>query len=143
VSKALGGFELIRELGRGTQSVVDLAPQTPAPVADSRQSTIEFLLRRMRHKSDFPALSESVGAINRITTSENQNLAELSNTILKDFSLTNKILRMVNSVHYRQAGGGSISTVSRAIVVLGLDAVRSIAITVMLFEHLQTKDNAD
>jgi hypothetical protein len=32
-----------------------------------RQSTIEFLLRRMRHKSDFPALSESVAAINRIT----------------------------------------------------------------------------
>jgi HD-like signal output (HDOD) protein len=143
VSKDLGRFELISEQGRGTRSGVDLVPETPAPVADSRQSTIEFLLRRMRHQSDFPALSESVGAINRITASENQNLAELSNTILKDFSLTNKILRMVNSVHYRQAGGGSISTVSRAIVVLGLDAVRSIAITVMLFEHLQNKDNAD
>ncbi|WP_291987060.1 serine/threonine protein kinase [Candidatus Accumulibacter sp. ACC007] len=120
-----------------------LAPERPVPGADARQSTIEFLLRRMRHKSDFPALSESVGAINRITASENQNLAELSNTILKDFSLTNKILRMVNSVHYHQAGGGSISTVSRAIVVLGLDAVRSIAITVMLFEHLQNKDNTN
>jgi len=120
-----------------------LAAENPAPAADARPSTIEFLLRRMRHKSDFPALSESVGAINRITASENQNLSELSNTILKDFSLTNKILRMVNSVHYRQAGGGSISTVSRAVVVLGLDAVRSIAITVMLFEHLQNKDNAD
>ena len=143
MSKDLGRFELISEQGRGTRSGVDLVPETPAPVADSRQSTIEFLLRRMRHQSDFPALSESVGAINRITASENQNLAELSNTILKDFSLTNKILRMVNSVHYRQAGGGSISTVSRAIVVLGLDAVRSIAITVMLFEHLQNKDNAD
>jgi c-di-GMP-related signal transduction protein len=33
--------------------------------------------------------------------------------------------------------------VSRAVVVLGLDAVRSIAITVMLFEHLQNKDNAN
>ncbi|MQM34306.1 serine/threonine protein kinase [Accumulibacter sp.] len=120
-----------------------LAPETPVAGVEARQSTIEFLLRRMRHKSDFPALSESVGAINRITSSENQNLAELSNTILKDFSLTNKILRMVNSVHYRQAGGGNISTVSRAIVVLGLDAVRSIAITVMLFEHLQNKDNSN
>jgi serine/threonine protein kinase len=49
------------------------------------QSTIDFLLRRMRHKSDFPALSESVGAINRITASENQSISEVSNTILKDF----------------------------------------------------------
>ncbi|MBE2259376.1 MAG: HDOD domain-containing protein [Rhodobacteraceae bacterium] len=120
-----------------------LRPASPAPSADTRQSTIEFLLRRMRHKSDFPALSESVGAINRITASENQSISDLSNAILKDFSLTNKILRLVNSVHYRQAGGGSISTVSRAVVVLGLDAVRSIAITVMLFEHLQNKANAN
>jgi serine/threonine protein kinase len=119
-----------------------LAPENPAPSADPRQSTIDFLLRRMRHKSDFPALSEAVGAINRITASENQSISEVSNTILKDFSLTNKILRMVNSAYYQQAGGGNISTVSRAVVVLGLDAVRSIAITVMLFDHLQNKENA-
>ena len=117
----------------------------PPPVGeaiDARQSTIDFLLRRMRHKSDFPALSESVGAINRITASENQSVSQLANTILKDFSLTNKILRMVNSAYYQQAGGGNISTVSRAVVVLGLDAVRSMAITVLLLEHLQNKDNA-
>ncbi|HOG03772.1 MAG TPA: HDOD domain-containing protein, partial [Accumulibacter sp.] len=119
-----------------------LVPENLAPSTDPRQSTIDFLLRRMRHKSDFPALSEAVGAINRITTSENQSISEVSNTILKDFSLTNKILRMVNSAYYQQAGGGNISTVSRAVVVLGLDAVRSIAITVMLFDHLQNKENA-
>ncbi|EXI85649.1 MAG: Serine/threonine-protein kinase PrkC [Candidatus Accumulibacter sp. BA-94] len=118
----------------------------PPPVGeanDARQSTIDFLLRRMRHKSDFPALSESVSAINRITTAENQSVSQLANTILKDFSLTNKILRMVNSAYYQQAGGGNISTVSRAVVVLGLDAVRSMAITVLLLEHLQNTDNAD
>lgn len=119
-----------------------LTPETLVPSTDPRQSTIDFLLRRMRHKSDFPALSESVGAINRITASENQSISEVSNTILKDFSLTNKLLRMVNSVYYQQAGGGNISTVSRAVVVLGLDAVRSIAITVLLLDHLQNKDNA-
>ena len=120
-----------------------LSPESPAPSADGRQSTIEFLLRRMRHKSDFPALSESVGAINRITSSETQSISDVSNTILKDFSLTNKILRMVNSAYYRQAGGGNISPVSRAVVVLGLDAVRNIAITVMLFDHLQNKTNSN
>jgi hypothetical protein len=75
--------------------------------------------------------------------SENQSISQLANTILKDFSLTNKILRMVNSAYYQQAGGGNISTVSRAVVVLGLDAVRSIAITVLLLDHLQNKDNAN
>lgn len=107
-----------------------------------RQSTLEFLLRRMRHKTDFPALSDSVAAINKLTESNMENMDRLSNTILKDFGLTNKILRLVNSAYYRQVGGGSISTVTRAVIVLGFDAIRNIAITVMLFEHLQNKGNA-
>jgi serine/threonine protein kinase len=120
-----------------------LEPEELAPSADAKQSTIDFLLRRMRHKSDFPALSESVSAINKITGSDKESVSQLSNTILKDFSLTNKILRLVNAAYYRQAGGGNISTVSRAVLVLGFDAVRNIAITVMLFDHLQNKGNAN
>jgi len=108
----------------------------------SGQGTIDFLLRRMRHKSDFPALSESVGAINKITASDRDSVAKLSGTILKDFALTNKILKLVNSAFFRQSCGGSISTVSRAVMVLGFDAVRNIAVTVLLFEHLQNKGNA-
>ncbi len=105
--------------------------------------TLEFLLRRMRHKSDFPALSEAISAINRLASSEKENVNTLSNSILKDYALTNKILRMVNSAYYRHAGGGSISTVSRAIVVLGFNTIRSIAISLTLFEHLQNKQHAN
>ena len=120
-----------------------LEPEDDLPATGSRQSTIDFLLRRMRHKSDFPALSESVTAINRIANSETESIDKLSNTILKDFALTNKLLRLVNSAYFRPAGGGSVSTVSRAVVVLGFEAVRNIAITVLLFEHLQNKGNAN
>lgn len=119
-----------------------LEPDAPATSSDAKQSTLDFLLRRMRHKSDFPALSESVSTINKMTHSDKESVSHLSNSILKDFSLTNKILRLVNSAYYRQAGGGNISTISRAVLVLGFDAVRNIAITVMLFEHLQNKSNA-
>lgn len=109
---------------------------------DGKQATLDFLLRRMRHKSDFPALSESVSAINKIANSETESINKLSNAILKDFALTNKLLRLVNSAYFRPAGGGNISTVSRAVIVLGFEAVRNIAVTVLLFEHLQNKANA-
>jgi len=109
---------------------------------ETKQATLDFLLRRMRHKSDFPALSDSVSAINKLTSSDKESIDTLSSTILKDFALTNKILRMVNSAHFRQAGAGSINTISRAVVVLGFDAIRNLAITVLLFEHLQDKGNA-
>jgi serine/threonine protein kinase len=113
------------------------------PSGEGKQSTLDFLMRRMRHKSDFPALSESVSAINKIANSETESINKLSSSILKDFALTNKILRLVNSAYFRPAGGGNISTVSRAVIVLGFEAVRNIAITVLLFEHLQNKANAN
>ena len=90
--------------------------------AASNSGTLDFLLRRMRHKSDFPALSDSIARIQRIAASENESLASLSSEILKDVALTNKLLRLVNSAHFTHAGGGSISTVSRAVALIGRDA---------------------
>ena len=120
-----------------------LDPEEPALASgEGKQATLDFLMRRMRHKTDFPALSESVSAINKIANSETESINKLSSAILKDFALTNKILRLVNSTYFRQVGGGNISTVSRAVIVLGFDAVRNIAITVLLFEHLENKGNA-
>ncbi|GAB1459459.1 hypothetical protein MASR2M50_12330 [Thauera sp.] len=110
--------------------------------AEAKPGAVDFLMRRMKHRGDFPALSESVVAINRIAASESESVGTLSALILRDFGLTNKLLRVVNSAHFRPAGGGRISTISRAVVVLGFDAVRNIAITVLLFEHLQNKSNA-
>ena len=108
---------------------------------DAPHSAVNFLLRRMRLKGDFPALSESVRVINEIIANDTDSIARLSALVLKDFSLTNKLLRLVNSAWYRQAGGGHISTVSRAIMLLGVDAVRSAAVAGLLFEHLQNKSN--
>jgi serine/threonine protein kinase len=114
-------------LGRGASG------ETPA--------AIDFLLRRLLHKGDFPALSESVRTINAIIASDTDSVSRLADIILKDFALTNKLLRMVNSVYYRPSSG-KISTVSRAIILLGFNAVRNIAVAGLLFEHMQNKESA-
>ena len=117
--------------------------QVNAPsAAETKQSTLEFLLRRMRLKSDFPALSEAMSSINRITASDKESVNQLSNNILKDFALTNKLLKLVNAALYNHIGGGSISTVSRAVVILGFDSVRSISLSLMMFENMQNKGHA-
>ncbi len=114
----------------------------PESGGEARQSALDVLLRRMRTESDFPALSEAVGDINRIASSDREGVNELSNTILRDFALTNKLLKLVNVAFYNQVGGGSISTISRAVVVLGFDAVRSIALSLILFDNLENKEHA-
>ncbi|MCX7898016.1 MAG: HDOD domain-containing protein [Rhodocyclaceae bacterium] len=95
----------------------------------------------MRLKSDFPALSDSVAAINRLASSEEESVTKLAEVVLKDYALTNKLLRLANAAHYHQFGGGRICTVSRAIIVLGFDAVRNLALTVLLFEHLENQND--
>jgi eukaryotic-like serine/threonine-protein kinase len=115
--------------------------EATAQDAPDGASAIDFLLQRMRHKSTFPALSGTISAINRVTAGQEQSVQALSDVLLKDFALTNKLLRMVNSTGYGHFGG-TISTISRAVLILGFDAVRDLAITLVLFEHLHNKGQA-
>lgn len=115
---------------------------TPEAGGEVRGNALEVLLRRMREESDFPALSEAIGEINRIAASDREGVNVLSNTVLKDFALTSKLLKLANVAYYNQVGGGTISTISRAVVVLGFDAVRSIALSLILFDNLQNKAHA-
>jgi eukaryotic-like serine/threonine-protein kinase len=120
----------------------------PAPATDdtgggnSANGTLDFLLRRMRHKTDFPALSDSVVRIQRVATSENESLASLSSEILKDVALTNKLLRMVNTAHFTSAGG-AVSTVSRAVALVGFAGIRNLAMSLVLVEHMHDKAHAN
>jgi len=109
---------------------------------DTSHATLEFLLRRMRHKSDFPALSASVSRIQRLAGSDTESMTSLSDEILKDVSLTNKLLRMVNTVHFTAVSGEQISTVSRAVALVGMAGIRNMALSVILFEHMQDKAHA-
>ncbi len=104
-------------------------------------STLEFLLRRMRSKSDFPALSSTISEINKVVDSESESANQLTKSILQDFALTNKLLKLVNTVSYGQFGG-KINTISKAVVILGFDTVRNVAMTLILLEFLQNKAQA-
>jgi len=103
--------------------------------------TIEFLLRRMKRKKDFPALSESLFKINKIVDEDEKGFEALAGAIVEDYALTNKILKIVNSAYYRRSGG-EVKTISRAVMMLGFDAIRSIAVSLILIEHLHDKSQA-
>lgn len=101
-------------------------------------STLDFLLRRIRHKGDFPSFSQNIIEINKKASASRANMtsaSELSNAILKDYALTNKLLRLVNSAFYGQFAG-TVTTVSRAVVILGFEQVRMAASALLLFEHM-------
>lgn len=107
-------------------------------------ATVDFLLRRMRHKSDFPTFSHYIMEINRKASAGNLNFTSasgLANTIIKDYALTNKLLKLVNSAFFGQFSG-RVTTVSRAVVILGFEQIRTAASSLLLFEHLQNKSQS-
>ncbi|MET0091772.1 MAG: HDOD domain-containing protein [Candidatus Thiodiazotropha sp.] len=109
---------------------------------DESSGTVDFLLRRMKRKSDFPALSQSVRSINAMTNVSDKDVNQMAGVIVKDFALTNKILKVVNSAYYGRFSG-RIGTVSRAVVVLGTQAIRSLAASLIFFEHIENKEQAE
>ena len=105
------------------------------------QGTLEFLLHRMRLKSDFPALSERVLRIQRMANSDTESLHRLASEIMLDVALTHKLLRLVNSAHFRRDRQG-VASVSRAVALVGLAGIRNLALSLVLVEHMKDKAHA-
>lgn len=109
----------------------------------SGATTLSGLLTTMSAGPEFPALSHSIAQINQAVGNENSRADVLTEIILRDVSLTKKLLRLVNAAHYGSYGNHPISTISRAVVILGFDAVRDAAVSLLLFEHLENHAQAE
>jgi len=101
--------------------------------------TVEFLLRRMQRRQDFPALSRSLVEINRMTSRDsNATASQVANVVLRDFALTNKLLKLANSAFYGVLAG-EVKSVSHAISLLGFQQLRVTANSLTLFSHLKDR----
>jgi len=84
--------------------------------------------------TDLPAMSAHVQELISLTNSSQSTANDLAEVILKDFSLTNKVLQVANSAYYSR--GVPINSVHRAITVIGFTVVRQLAMAIALFEEL-------
>lgn len=105
--------------------------------APGRQRVLNLLTQ----KSELPALGASVAKVVQLSSSEDQDIQELANFILSDVSITQRVLRIANSVKFRTASG-PCTLISKAIMVIGLDNVRSIALTALLIDKLSDRKKA-
>lgn len=108
------------------------------PAAPERDTAAvrERLLYNMAHSDGLPALSASISRVVQLASSDSDAVGELAHFVLADVALTQKLLRVANTVFYRSVGGSQVTTVSRAIFVLGFETVRTIALAMMLVEGM-------
>jgi eukaryotic-like serine/threonine-protein kinase len=95
----------------------------------------EWVLQEIRRFGDIPAMADTIRQLQDNKAFEDQNITEIANIILKDYALTTKLLKVVNSVIY--LAFGEVTTISRAIFLLGIGQIKDIALSLMIYDHLQ------
>lgn len=82
-----------------------------------------------------PVLKETLGKILHITDSERATVSRLAEAVLDDADLATNVLKLSNSALYNPSQA-SISTVSRAIMVIGFNSVKSMTVTSLLVDRM-------
>jgi HD-like signal output (HDOD) protein len=106
-------------------------PPVTQSTDNSRETSLQVVLRRLGNCAGFPTLSTTISDINRVVEKESHSAQQLTQVILRDVSLTTTLLQVVNSATYGQYRG-SIRTISKAVLILGTEAVRNAAMTLMM-----------
>ncbi len=97
--------------------------------------TLSLLWERIRRQGDMPGFTKAINAILGAMRGEDEHEFNMTQTVLSDPVLTNKVLRLANSGMY-SAFGQSINTVSKAVLVLGTEAIGHLALGLKLIEEL-------
>jgi len=106
-------------------------------MAVSKQQTLELLKSKIDQHGDLPIFSASVNRICTASTDPDVDIMYLSQEVLKDASLSIKLLRLVNTPYYSR--GANIGVVSKAILLLGFETVKNLCLTLKMIESFQSE----
>jgi HD-like signal output (HDOD) protein len=110
---------------------------TSPTIIDNPKKILDLLWSRVRQRGDLPGFSKVVGAILAAMRGEDDREFNMTKTVLSDPALTQKVLRLANSPMYAVFGGG-INTVSKAVIVLGTEAIGHLALGLKLIDGLSS-----
>jgi HD-like signal output (HDOD) protein len=111
------------------------------PAPDGRRVRAA-LLRKVCGDEDMFALGSAVARVVDMASSDDQGTQDLAHHVLADVALTQRILRLANTVRYRTASGTAVTTISRAISLLGFDNVKTTALALLLVDALACSAHA-
>ena len=102
----------------------------------------QALLHKVCGDAEMFALGASIARVVQMASSDDQGTQELAYYVLSDVALTQRILRLSNTASYRTASGTAVTTISRAISLLGFDNVKTTALAMLLVDTLANSKHA-
>ncbi len=107
-------------------------------VLQSKAERVQLYLQKLLTNRDLPAFSHHINSLMTLIEDDKASLRRLTNTILDDHALTVTVMRTANSFHYNRSDK-SIASVTHAVAMLGVEAVRHIAGSLLFLEHYRNK----
>ena len=103
--------------------------------AATPEHRIEAMVAQIGANGDFPAAARVIQRLYEAVRRESCSALEVARIILIDPGVSSKVLRVVNSAFYRPRGE-AISTVTRAVILLGFEAIRDITTGLLLLDQI-------
>jgi putative nucleotidyltransferase with HDIG domain len=94
--------------------------------------------RFVRGIDNLPTLPSVVARVSEIIDSPNASAADINKVIRQDIALSARILRLVNSSFY--GFPRRISSITHAVVILGFNTVRNVALSAFVLDAFNAKD---
>ena len=88
------------------------------------------------------ALGASIARVVEMASSDDHGTHDLAYYVVSDPALTQRILRLSNTIQYRTVSGTPVTTISRAISLLGFDNVKTTALAMLLVDALDSSEHA-
>jgi len=85
---------------------------------------------------DLPSLPRTLLGIQNVASDERSSAEDLARVILEDQALTMRVLKVVNSALYQRREAERVRTVHRAVIVMGFETVRKLALGLSVFDMM-------
>ena len=112
---------------------------SPAMQDKQARERRDRLLLKISNDKRLPSLGIAISEVIKITSSGEESVNLLAKFILSDVSLTRDVLNLANSVSYRKSQGTSVTTISKAVFILGFDVVKTSALSMLMLECFSEK----
>jgi hypothetical protein len=104
--------------------------------AVNRSDGVDRILKIIQGRQNIPAFSQHIGEVMGMMGKDEASMRHMTNTIIRDYSLTLAVLRTANSAYYNRSGK-PICSVARAVTLIGVEAIKSLAGGLMLLENFE------
>ncbi|MEW6669741.1 MAG: HDOD domain-containing protein [Thermodesulfobacteriota bacterium] len=116
-----------------------MLPAYDLPTKDATPAGEEKLRQIQSYISKMPSLSTTVMKVMEVCNKPNTSPNDLNRVISLDPVLTGRVLKLINSAYY--ALPNQITSLTRAIIMLGLNTVKNLALSAAILQSVGGKDS--